>query len=91
HARVDDGLLDVCIVPAAQDVVSTLGAVLAGGLNGLDSISLGARLPWLEVEAPEGLDLNLDGEPMESRRLRFTARPGALRVHLPAGSPLLGA
>ena len=42
--------------------------------------------PWPEVEAPEGLDINLDGEPLESRHLRFAARPGALRVHLPDSS-----
>jgi lipid kinase YegS len=89
QARVNDGLLDVCIVPAAADVVGTLGTLLSGGINGLQSVALSARLPWLEVEAPEGLDLNLDGEPMESRKLRFAARPKALRVHLPEDSPLL--
>jgi len=33
--------------------------------------------------------VNLDGEPLVSRRLRFSARHNALRVHLPADSPLL--
>ncbi|CAD5108142.1 lipid kinase YegS [Zestomonas carbonaria] len=89
QALADDGLLDLCIVPAAQDVVGTLGTLLSGGILGLQSVSVGARLPWIEIEAPEGLDLNLDGEPLESTRLRFTARPAALRVHLPADSPLL--
>ena len=89
QARVNDGLLDICIVPAAADVVGTLGTLLSGGINGLQSVALSARLPWLEVEAPEGLDLNLDGEPMESRKLRFAAMPAALRVHLPENSPLL--
>ena len=90
QAQVDDGLLDVCIVPASQDVVGTLGTLLSGGILGLEAVSVSARLPWLEVEAPEGLDINLDGEPLESRHLRFAARPGALRVHLPDSSPLLG-
>jgi lipid kinase YegS len=89
QAQVNDGLLDVCIVPAATDVVGTLGTLLSGGINGLQSVAVSARVPWLEVEAPEGLDLNLDGEPMESRQLRFVALPAALRVHLPAQSPLL--
>ena len=89
HARVNDGLLDVCIVPAAEDVVGTLGTLLSGGINGLQSVALSARLPWVEIEAPDGLDLNLDGEPLESRRLRFSARPNALQVHLPVDSPLL--
>ena len=90
QAQVDDGLLDVCIVPASQDVVGTLGTLLSGGILGLEAVSVSARLSWLEVEAPEGLDINLDGEPLESRHLRFAARPGALRVHLPDSSPLLG-
>lgn len=90
QARIDDGLLDVCIVPAAQDVVGTLGTLLSGGILGLESVALSTRLPWIEVEAGEGLDINLDGEPLEGRRLRFAARAGVLRVHLPDGSPLLG-
>ncbi|EPM71593.1 lipid kinase, partial [Pseudomonas syringae pv. actinidiae ICMP 18886] len=37
-----------------------------------------------------GLDINLDGEPLSGEDLRFVARPGALQVHLPANSPVLG-
>ena len=69
--------------------MGTLATLLSGGILGLESVSVSARLPWVDVEAPEGLDLNLDGEPLESVRLRITARAGALRVHLPAQSPLL--
>ncbi|MEK1905066.1 MAG: lipid kinase YegS [Pseudomonas sp.] len=90
QALVDDGLLDICIVPAPQDLVGTLGTLLSGGILGLESVALSARLPWVEIEAGEGLDINLDGEPMEGQRLRFSARPGVLRVHLPDGSPVLG-
>jgi lipid kinase YegS len=89
QAQINDGLLDICIVPAPQDVVGTLGTLLSGGILGLESVSVSARLPWLDVEAPEGLDINLDGEPMEGQRLRFSARSGALRLHLPDISPLL--
>ncbi|MBD2836632.1 lipid kinase YegS [Pseudomonas sp. JM0905a] len=89
QATVDDGLLDLCIIPAPQDVVGTLTTLLSGGILGLESVSVSVRLPWVEVEAPEGLDLNLDGEPLESVRLRIAARVGALRVHLPEQSPLL--
>lgn len=89
EASINDGLLDICIVPAAQDVVGTLGTLLSGGVLGLQSVAVSARLPWLEVEALEGLDLNLDGEPMESKGLRFRAEPGALRLHLPEHSSLL--
>ncbi|MGQ7818508.1 lipid kinase YegS [Metapseudomonas furukawaii] len=90
QALADDGLLDLCIIPAPQDVVGTLGTLLSGGILGLETVSVSARLPWVEVEAPEGLDLNLDGEPLESRRLRISARAAALSVHLPSDSPLIG-
>ncbi|MNG29232.1 Lipid kinase YegS [compost metagenome] len=88
---MDDGLLDICIVPAPQDLVGTLGTLLSGGILGLEAVSLSARLPWVEVDATEGLDINLDGEPLESPHLRFAVRPAALRLHLPPDSPLLRA
>ncbi len=71
QARVDDGLLDVSILPTPQDMVGTLGTLLGGG-NGVESLFVRARVPWLEVEAAEGLDVNLDGEPLEGRKLRFS-------------------
>ncbi len=89
QAVLNDGLLDLCIIPAPQDVVGTLTTLLSGGILGLEAVSVSARLPWVDVEAAEGLDLNLDGEPLESSRLRVSARVGALRLHLPEDSPLL--
>ncbi|QXI30284.1 lipid kinase YegS [Pseudomonas vanderleydeniana] len=88
QALVDDGLLDISILPAPQEVVGTLRRLMSDGW-GLDNMFVRARLPWVEIKVAEGLYLNLDGEPLESDSLRFEARPGALRVHLPADSPLL--
>ncbi len=90
QALINDGLLDVFIVPAATDAVGTLGTLLSGGINGLHSVALSAQLAWLEVDAPGCLDFNLDGEPMASKRLRFSVLPAAISVHLPEHSPLLG-
>ena len=88
EALVDDGLLDISILPAPQEVVGTLRDLLSGGL-GLDSMFIRARLPWVEVKGSQGLDINLDGEPLQGESLRFRVLPGALRVHMPADSPLL--
>jgi lipid kinase YegS len=88
EAVVDDGLLEISILPAPTEVVGTLKNLLAGGL-GLDSLFVRARLPWVQINSQENLDINLDGEPLRGENLRFNALPGALKVHLPAGSPLL--
>lgn len=88
-ALVDDGLLDISILPAPQEVVGTLRGLLEGGL-GIDNMFIRARLPWVELKSAQGLDINLDGEPLSGENLRFSARNAALRVHLPAGSELFG-
>ena len=89
EALIDDGLLDICIIPAAEDTVGTLGTLLSGGLLGVDTVAVSARLSWLEVEAPEAIDINLDGEPFSAQRMHFSARPQALSLHLPADCPVL--
>ena len=90
QALVNDGLLDISILPAPQDVVGTLKDLLVDGW-GIDNMFVRARLPWVEIKVSEGLYINLDGEPLEGESLRFSVRPSALRVHLPADSPLLKA
>ncbi|MBX8531310.1 lipid kinase YegS [Pseudomonas cichorii] len=90
EAMVDDGMLDISILPAPQEVVGTLKSLLEGGL-GIDNMFVRARLPWVELKSAQGLDINLDGEPLSGENLRFVARPAALQVHLPKNSPVLGA
>jgi lipid kinase YegS len=91
EALVDDGLLDVTIVPELSgEIGSTLATLLKDGRHvALDQVAIRARLPWLEIEADAPLVLNLDGEPVESTRFRIECVPGRLRMHLPPGSPLL--
>ncbi|WP_323161261.1 lipid kinase YegS [Pseudomonas fluorescens] len=88
EALVNDGLLDISILPAPQELVGTLKSLLSDGF-GIDNMFVRARLPWVEIKAAEGLCINLDGEPLEGDNLRFAARPAALRMHLPENSPLL--
>lgn len=88
EALADDGLLDVSILPAPGDLLATLGSLL-GSAGDLRELLVRARLPWLELDAGEGLAINLDGEPLQAQRARFAVRPAAIRLHLPADSPLL--
>ncbi|WP_312935070.1 lipid kinase YegS [Pseudomonas sp.] len=84
QALADDGLLDISILPAPQDVVGAVRDLLGG-----EGLFVRARLPWVEIKSAKGLNINLDGEPLEGDNLRFEACPAALHVHLPAHSPLL--
>ena len=77
-------MLDIGILPAPQEMVGALRGLLAG-----EELFVRARLPWVEIKSAQGLDINLDGEPLQADSLRFEAVPRALRVHLPADSPLL--
>ncbi|WP_321369299.1 lipid kinase YegS [Pseudomonas extremaustralis] len=88
EALADDGLLDVSILPAPQEVVGTLRELMNNGW-GLDAMFVRARLPWVDIKVAQGLYINLDGEPLEGDDLHFKALPKALRVHLPMNSPLV--
>lgn len=91
-ARVDDGQLDVRWIPGSDSgaFATALAALLAGGAHRLEERSITARLPWVDVSAPNGLHVNLDGEAMWGRTFRFEAVPGRLCVRLPEGCPLVG-
>lgn len=90
-AFIDDGLLDVTVVPELSgEVAATVGTLIANGKGAaLERVAVRARLAWIRIDCPEPLILNLDGEPVESRRFRIDCVPGRVRMHLPTGSPLL--
>ncbi|WP_242102665.1 lipid kinase YegS [Lysobacter sp. M2-1] len=90
-ARIDDGLLDVTIVPELEgEVAATLATMLTDGRHAaLDRIATRRQLSWLEIDAVEPIVLNLDGEPVESGHFRIDCVPGRVRMHLPPDCPLL--
>ena len=91
EAFVDDGLLDLTVVPELSgEVAGTVGTLVTDGkAAALERVAIRAQLPWVEIDAPQPLTLNLDGEPVASRHFRIECVPGRLRMHLPPGSPLL--
>jgi lipid kinase YegS len=92
-ARIDDGLLDLTVVPELSgEVAATLGTLAAEGRHAaLERVAVRAQMDWLELAAETPLVLNLDGEPVEARRFRIACVPARLRMHLPADCPLLSA
>lgn len=92
EALLDDGLLDVRVLPKLprEELPEALRALLRDGLDGVRRALVGARLPWLEIQTDEPLQINLDGEPLTDTRFRFEILPRRLPMRLPAGCPLLG-
>lgn len=90
-ACIDDGLLDLTIVPPLEgELAATLGTLLAEGREAaLDQASVRARLSTLRIVADAPLVLNLDGEPLEATRFDIVCEPGRLWMHLPVDCPLL--
>ena len=92
-ACIDDGLLDVTVVPdLPEGVVGALKTALTDGREAVvDEAGERARLPWVELRAAGGLTLHLDGEPAEATRFRIDCLAARLRMRLPADAPLLSA
>ena len=91
-ALIDDGLLDVTIVPPLEgELLATFGtAMTEGKLAALDDVAVRRQLQWIEIDAADALTLNLDGEPVEAGHFRIDCVPTRLRMQLPADCPLLG-
>ncbi len=92
-ALVDDGLLEVTVIPdLAGEVAATLGTLVRGGKRAaLERVAERRQLPWLEIDAPAPLVLNLDGEPVTAQHFRIECVRHRLRMHLPADCPLVSA
>jgi len=64
--------------------------MLTGGKEAaLERVATRAQLPWLQIDAPQPLTLNLDGEPVQARRFRIDCVAGRVRMHLPDDCVLL--
>ena len=90
-ALLNDGQCDLTVVPELSgEVAAVFGTWLADGKGAaLEQAAVRSRMPWLRIEAPEPLTLNLDGEPVASRRFRIECVPRRVRAHLPQDCPLL--
>ena len=91
-ALIDDGLLDLTIVPQLTgEVAHTIGTLISHGKrSALDRVAVREQLPWVEIQAQVPLTLNLDGEPRAAQRFLISCVPSRVRMHLPPGCPLLG-
>ncbi len=93
QALIDDGQLDVTVIPELTgEVGAMLGQLVTGGKEAaLERVATRARLNRVEIFAEKPLTLNLDGEPVEASHFRIECVPRRLRMHLPADCALLSA
>lgn len=92
QACIDDGEIALTVIPDLQDVVGTLGKLVADGQQAaLEHAAVRVALAALAVDAPQALTLNLDGEPLAARHFEIACDPGRVRMHLPPDCPLLAA
>ncbi|MEN4951619.1 lipid kinase YegS [Stenotrophomonas sp. TWI819] len=91
EALIDDGVLDITVIPELSgEVASTFAALVKGGKRGaLEQVAERVQAPWMEIEADAPLTLNLDGEPVQARRFRIDCVPGRVNLHVALDSPLL--
>lgn len=89
EAMIDDGLLDVVFLrPFPISAAPRVAAELMGRVPPAEFV-VRMRVPWLEIEARDPLPINLDGEPLHERRVRFSALPSCLRLVVPPDCPCL--
>lgn len=92
HACIDDGLLDVMIVPDHDhDRVGHLLADLIQLKHGQSDHFHYLRVRSLRVESIDTLQFNLDGEPVRGNEFNFSVLPKAIDFVFPENSPLMTA
>ncbi|MEZ9762265.1 lipid kinase YegS [Vibrio splendidus] len=89
NALIDDGLMDLTLVKAfvASDLPKVIEELKHPADDGKYIVRTQAR--WLEVDFPQALPINLDGEPYRSNQIRFEVMPSSISLVLPEGSACL--
>ncbi|MGB0680505.1 MAG: hypothetical protein ACPGUV_12655 [Polyangiales bacterium] len=85
-ALLDDGLLDVVVMPAVPPAEwpQVAAQIAEAGFGRARAELQYWRVPWVEVEAHEPLHLVVDGVTSRAQNLRFAAQPWSLAMALPA-------
>ena len=81
EAKLDDGLLDfTAIMHSLGFSASKLANELKEPMNPNYRFVAYRQLAEFVIESDQELHCNLDGEPVRKKKLKFSVRPGQLRV-----------
>lgn len=83
EAQIDDGKLDVTYIlnPNLEDVPKILSGLQND--SALEGPTGQLRCSWLEVDCPDELQINRDGEPMRAAHFNFKILTNRLEMHMP--------
>lgn len=89
EAKINDGLLDLVALThfPAEAAPQVINELRNPALNG--QFVKRHRIPWIEWESPSQMPINLDGEPVQVKRIRFECLPGSIALVLPPDCPML--
>ena len=89
QALINDGLLDLVALNhfPAEALSQVIDELMTPEANG--EYVKRFRVPWAEWESEIEMPINLDGEPISSKKIRFEAIPGAIKLVLPDNCPML--
>ena len=79
-ARLDDGLLDLAVVSKGQGSLQKLKSELETPENPDNEFIHYLQLPEFTIETEQDVHFNLDGEPTQQRKLKFSVLPKHLGV-----------
>jgi len=90
EARIDDGLLDIVLLkPFPIADVAVVAKEIEEPTPDGRYVSC-FQAPWIETAAKGPMPVNLDGEPISEKRIRFETVPRAIRMVLPDDCPCVG-
>jgi lipid kinase YegS len=90
QAVVNDGLLDLMIIPESEEGLLAILAEYSRMSQGNNANRIIThQVPWLKLVSRETVKLNLDGEPVEGKYFHFRVHSGRLSFCLPKNSPVL--
>ncbi|MEZ9231260.1 lipid kinase YegS [Vibrio amylolyticus] len=87
NAFINDGLMDLTLVKAflPSDLPKVIEEIKQPAQDG--EFVVHTQASWLEVDFPQPLPINLDGEPYRSNKIRFDVMPNSVNLVLPHSCP----
>lgn len=91
QALINDGLLDLVALNhfPAEALSQVIDELMMPEANG--EYVKRFRVPWAEWESEIEMPINLDGEPISSKKIRFEVVPAAIKLVLPENCPMTSA